>query len=399
MTARDEDFFFRHGLTPILNMSGTETFLGAVPVCEEALAAVEAVATRSVSMVELQSAASRTISRAFGSEAGIVAHSSAAAIATAVAAAIVGTDRAAAELLPDTAGLANEVVLQRGHNINYGGSIAQNVAMTGARLVEIGAATETRPYQLEHALTDRSAAALFVVSHHTVQTGMIGLGDFCGICHDRGIPVIVDAAAEPDPRPYLSAGADLVISSMQKPFRGLTAATIAGRLDLVRACHVQAQGIARAMKCSKETVASTIAVLEKWSRSIGKTMYADLDARLRRLADRLRHLPGLHAQIVPDAVSGVFARLHLHFDPRAAPVTAQALARRLVAHNPSIHVRTSEAELGILQVDLRHVSDEAVDLLVRVLIDNYAGDGRAEPVASAAGLQEEFPVPPRHHRG
>jgi L-seryl-tRNA(Ser) seleniumtransferase len=312
-----------------------------------------------------------------------------------VAAAFVGTDRGAAERLPDTAGLANEVILQRGHNIDYGGSIVQNVTITGAKLIEIGAATETRPYQLEHALTDRSAAALFVVSHHTVQTGMIGLSEFCRICHDRGVPVIVDAAAEPDPRHYLSAGADLVISSMQKPFRGLTASVIAGRLDLIRACVVQEKGIARAMKCSKEAVASTIAALEKWSRSPGKAMYADLDGRLQGLADCLRHLPGLRTQIVPDAVSGLFSRLHLHFDPKAAPVTAQVLAQRLAAHRPSIHLRTSEAELGILQVDLRHVSDEAVDLLVRTLVDSYDSGDRVD-AADASTDPQDFPLPPRH---
>ena len=84
----------------------------------------------------------------------------------------------------------------------------------------------------------------------------------------KGVPVIVDGAAEPDPRIFLKAGADLVITSMQKAFASFTAATVAGRRDLVRACYLQDKGIGRPMKIGKEGVIATIAALERWASSI-----------------------------------------------------------------------------------------------------------------------------------
>src|SRR5690606_29094487 len=134
-----------------------------------------------------------------------------------------------------------------GHNVTYGGYITQNVTLTGAKVIEIGAATECGAYQLEAAITPNTAAALYVVSHHTVQSGLIDLETFCRVCHARGVPVIVDGAAEPEPRMFLKAGGDLVITSMHKSFAGLTGATVAGRLDLVRACLYQEKGIGRPM--------------------------------------------------------------------------------------------------------------------------------------------------------
>ena len=42
--------------------------------------------------------------------------------------------------------MKNDVVIQRGHNVTYGGNVTQNIRITGARVVEIGAATECGAY-------------------------------------------------------------------------------------------------------------------------------------------------------------------------------------------------------------------------------------------------------------
>src|ERR671917_660317 len=147
-----DDPFQRYGLRRLINASGTETTKGASPVCPEVVAAVTALVPHSVEMLELQSVACATIARVFGTEAGVVVNCSAAGISIATAAAMTGLDLAAVERLPDTTGLKNEVVLQRGHNITYGGYVTQNVAIVGGKIVEIGAATECGTYQLEAAI-------------------------------------------------------------------------------------------------------------------------------------------------------------------------------------------------------------------------------------------------------
>lgn len=397
------DIFARYGLTPIINASGTETTKGASPVCKEVLEAVQALVPHSVDMLELQSVACRVIADAFGCEGGLVVNCSAAGISTAVAACMTGTDLARAERLPDATGMKSEIILQRGHNITYGGYITQNVAVTGARVVEIGAATECGAYQLAAAITPDTAAVLHVVSHHTVQSGLISLEEVCRVAHERGVPVIVDGAAEPEPRLFLRAGADLVITSMHKSFAGLTGATVAGRLDLIKACLYQEKGIGRPMKVGKEGVISAIAAVERWARLDRDQIRAALQQRLERGKATLEALPGIKVEIETDSTSGLFARLLLHVDAPAAGLTAYDLSAGLTARRPSIAVRTLMADIGLLQVDLRRADDDTADHIIRsieqVIAAGRHADGTGAPVASpnladkAVASLERFPLP------
>ena len=146
----------------MINVSGTETPFGASPVRPEVLAAISGIIPHSVLMRELQSAASEVIASATGSEAGCVTGCTAASIVIAVAACMTGRDLGRVEQLPDAKGMKNEVVMQKGHEITYGHNVSQNVRIAGASLIEIGAATQCGVYQLQHAITPNTAAALYV---------------------------------------------------------------------------------------------------------------------------------------------------------------------------------------------------------------------------------------------
>jgi D-glucosaminate-6-phosphate ammonia-lyase len=381
------DPFDRYELRRLINVSGTETTKGACPVCPEVIDAVAALVPHSVEMIELQSVASQTIARVFGSEAGVVVNCTAAGISIAVAAGMTGLNLAAAERLPDTTGLKNEVILQRGHNVTYGAHVTQNVTITGAKIVEIGAATECGAYQLAAAIGSATAAARYVVSHHTVQSGLIDLPTFCKVCHDKGVPVIVDGAAEPDPRTFLAAGTDLVITSMQKAFAGLTAATIAGRRELVRACYLQDKGIGRPMKVGKEGVIATIAALERWERLDHDAIRRELDARLARAKARLDRVPGLTVTVELDSTSNLFSRLLLRVDPTKAGLTASELTQALWNETPSICVRSLMAEIGLLQVDIRRASGEQADHVAETI-------ARLVEAAAARGPARSRDKPP-----
>ena len=95
---------------------------------------------------------------------------------------------------------------------------------------------------------------------------MIGLAEFCAVCHARGVPVIVDAASEYDLKGFLSRGADIALYSGHKFLGGPTSGIVAGRKDLVRAAYLQNRGIGRGMKVGKESIAGVMAALEAWER-------------------------------------------------------------------------------------------------------------------------------------
>lgn len=396
------DIFRRYGLTHIINASGTETTKGASPVCSEVLEAVNALIPNSVDMLELQSVAYHTIGKAFGCDGGLVVNCSAAGISMAIAACMTGASLAKAERLPNVGGMKSEIILQRGHNVTYGGYITQNVAITGAQVVEIGAATECGVYQLIDAITPQTAAVLYVVSHHTVQSGLISLEEVCEAAHAQGVPVIVDGAAEPEPRLFLRAGADLVITSMHKSFASLTGATVAGRRDLVQACLFQEKGIGRPMKVGKESVIAAIAAVERWSRLDREAIGKALLVRLERGKADLEALPGIKVEIEPDSTSHLFSRLLLHVDPVAAGLTAYDLSAGLAALRPSIAVRTLMADVGLLQVDLRRADDETAEYIIGSIkaVVGGAGTQRTADIVVSPNLAdkavvalERFPLP------
>ncbi len=339
------------GLRPIVNASGTMTSLGASIVAPEVIAAAAPFLTQFVEINDLQRKASAVIARACGAEAGYVTACSSAGITLAVAGAMTGSDFAAIERLPDTSGLKNEVVIQTGHLVNYGAPVEQAVRLAGARVVPFGAATEAQAYQLAAAITPRTAAALYVVSHHTVGYGQIPLPQFIAECHAKGVKVIVDGAAQYELKGFIAAGADIAVYSAHKFLGGLTAGIVAGRRDLVRAAFLQNQGIGRGMKVGKEGVVGAMAALRAWDK---RDHAADRAAEARHLAlwqERLANMPGIRATIVPDPTGNPVSRLKVDVDPDKASITAWDLADALATGDRPVVVRDYEADAGYILLD------------------------------------------------
>jgi D-glucosaminate-6-phosphate ammonia-lyase len=113
--------------------------------------------------------------------------------------------------------MANEVVMLRGHNVDYGAPITSAIRLGGGRVVEVGSSNLAARWQLESAISTSTAALLYVKSHHCVQKGMLSIEDFVQVAQTHNLPLIVDAAAEEDLRVWAASGADMVIYSGAKP--------------------------------------------------------------------------------------------------------------------------------------------------------------------------------------
>ncbi|WMT88953.1 aminotransferase class V-fold PLP-dependent enzyme [Pelagibacterium sp. 26DY04] len=376
----DMDIHERFGLRRVINCSGTMTGLGASIVVPQAREAVAAVLGQWTEIADLQRAASRTIAGLTGAEAGCVTASCSAAITLTIAGLMTGRDMGLIERLPDTAGLKNQVVIQTGHLVDYGAPIDQAIRLSGAKVVPVGQATETRPHQLAAAITENTAAALYVVSHHCVEYGQLPLEIFCEIAHEKGVPVIVDAASEYDLKGFLAKGADLVLYSGHKFLGGPTSGIIAGKADLVAAAYLQNYGIGRGFKVGKEGIAGVIAALEAWDTrdhaGIRARERAALDLWKATLDDR----PGILARLTPDPTGNPLDRLRIDFDPRMAKITAWDFAAAMAAGEPAIIVRDHEAEHNYLFLDPcnLHAGEEEVvaGRLTAVLDAALAADGR-----------------------
>jgi D-glucosaminate-6-phosphate ammonia-lyase len=368
MTGNRDDIRLELGLRPVINVSGTMTFLGASIVVPEAIEAMARVLPQFVEIGDLQCKASAAIARLTGAEAGTVTASTASGISVAIAASMTGADLARIEQLPDVRGMKHEVILQRGHMVNYGAPVEQAVRLTGALVRPVGDATDARPYQLRAALGDQTAAALYVVSHHCVDYGQIPLEQLCAICHERGVPVIVDAASEYDLTGFLAKGADVAIYSGHKFLGGPTTGIIAGRKDLVRAAYLQNFGIGRGMKVGKESIVGLIATLEAWEKRDHAAVRAREDRHLALWRERLSGRLGVRAEILPDPTQNPLDRLRVHIDPAMAKVTAWDLATALGSGNPPVIVRDHHAENGFFDMDPCNLHDGEAEIVADQLV-------------------------------
>ncbi|MET0574340.1 MAG: aminotransferase class V-fold PLP-dependent enzyme [Mesorhizobium sp.] len=346
-----DDIRSRLGLRPVINVSGTMTSLGASIVVPQAVEAVAAILTEFVELGDLHRRASTVIAELTGAEAGFITASCSAAISLAVAAAMTGPDLAAIERLPETTDLKNEVLIQSGHMVSYGAPVEQAIRLAGAKVVPVGQATGAAAYQLRGAINERTAAALYVVSHHVVDYAQIPLKVFAAVAHERGIPVIVDAASEYDLAGFLADSADLVLYSGHKFLGGPTSGIVAGPKEMVRNVYLQNRGIGRGMKVGKEGIVGTLAALQAW-----KTRDHDgIRARERRALDcwieALDGRAGITARIVPDPTNNPLDRLMISVNPDEARITAWDLADRMAAGDRPVIVRDHEIEHGCFYLD------------------------------------------------
>ena len=338
-------------LRHVINVSGTMTGLGASIVVAEAIQAMTSILPKFVEIDELQKRASRVIGRLCNAEAGFLTASCSAAITVTVAGAMTGSDLFAVEQLPDTTGLRNEVVIMTGHMVSYGAPVEQSIRLAGAKVVAVGQSTRALGYQLAGAITDRTAAAVYVVSHHTVQYGLLTLNEFAAICHSRGVPVIVDAASEYDLTGFLKDGGDLVLYSSHKFLGGPTGGIVAGRKDLVRAAYMQNNGIGRGMKVGKESIVGAIAALQTWEKRDHPGIREREQRALNLWQDKLSQRPGVRAEIVADTTGNPLDRLKVSINPEITNITAWDLADALARGVTPVIVRDHEVEHGFFYLD------------------------------------------------
>lgn len=346
-----EDIRSRIGLRPVINVSGTMTSLGASIVVPEAVEAMAAILPQFVEINDLQRKASAIIARLTGGEAGFVTASCSSGISLAVAGAITGNNLLAIEKLPDVAPEKNEVLVQMGHVVSYGAPVDQAIRLGGGKVVLIGQATSTHRFHMENAITEKTAAAVYVVSHHVVNYGLLHLSEFVEIAHARGVPVIVDAASEYDLELFLATGADVVLYSGHKFLGGPTSGIVAGKKELVRNAFLQNMGVGRGMKVGKESIYGVMAALETWEKRDHAGIRERETGYLNLWKKTLDGRPGVTALIEPDPTNNPLDRLRVIIDAEEAHITAWDLTTALAKGSPPIIVRDHEVEHRYFYLD------------------------------------------------
>jgi L-seryl-tRNA(Ser) seleniumtransferase len=382
-------------LRPAINATGVilHTNLGRAPLPDEALAAMTAVA-RGYSNLEYDLEAGERgsrhghleeqIRRLTGAEAAFAVNNNAAAVLLALSA-------LAAQ---------REVIISRGQLVEIGGGfrIPDVMAESGAFLMEVGTTNRTYLRDYEAAITDDTAAIMRVhASNFRVVgfTASVPVTELARLAHERSLLFIDDLgsgclldtarfglAPEPTPQESLAAGADLVLFSGDKLLGGPQAGVITGRKASVE--RLRRHPLARALRLDKASIAGLSATLDHYLReeAIAKVpvwrMIAAPVAGIGRRARRWARAAGHGAKVIdgrsmigggslPD--EGLPTKLLAITPDGTAPPSAprrsaDALARRLRAHDPPVIARI---ERDLVLLDPRTVATHEDGVVVEAL--------------------------------
>ncbi len=363
------------GVRRVINARSYSTKLGGCIAMPEVMDAMREAGKSCIRMEDLQEAASRIIAQSTGAEAGIVTSGASAALTLAAAACLARLDVAIMNQLPDTAGVKDEVIVHRSHRNDYDHALR----LAGARFVEVGFSYHTFPYEVEKAISERTAALFFLAG---ANDGVVPLREFAGIAHKHDLPVIVDASAELPPannlRAFIDSGVDLVAFSGGKNIRGpQSTGILCGKKDLILSAALQHQdmdvfpetwpyrrllaegvlagpphhGVGRGFKVGKEEIVGLITALKLYPLRDFEAELRQWMSEMESIASVLDGLPGVQAAMVfPQANGRPVPNVHIRIDSAMTKINACKVINRLQEGTPPICVFEKLAASGTVVI-------------------------------------------------
>jgi L-seryl-tRNA(Ser) seleniumtransferase len=331
-------------------------------------AAAAAMASAAGSFVELETLLKNTgdhIARILNVEAALVTAGASPGIILAAAACIAAKDPCLRNRLPADPPEANEIVIMRCHRNPYDNA----VPTAGARFREIGDSIKTHGWELENSITERTAAVFYALQAEMLDASL-SLDETLDIAHRRGIPVIVDAAAELPPKSNLwtlvQRSADVVLFSGGKDIRGPQASGLMiGKKDIVEAALFHGApnyGVGRPMKASKETVVGLTVALECYLEEDEKARFEFWRKTQSYWIAELNKIPGVFADEFIPTQPGIHPINipKVKFTIPGAPAQTEAIVSWLKKSDPGVIVESSRGNILLNPQVLEENETEAV---------------------------------------
>jgi len=369
------DFLGELGVRPIINGAGTYTALTAALMPPEAVQAFAAMSRHFVRLDELHDAVGRRIAKLLSCEAAMVTSGGFGALTLGTAACITGTDPERIRRLPDTAGMKNEVIVQKSHRFAYDHAVRN----CGVRLIEVESEDD-----VERALTERTAMMLFLNKNEP--QGRIPAAKFVRLGKHLGIPTLNDAAADVPPVENLFAhtllGFDLVAVSGGKGLRGPQGAgLLLGRADLIHAARLNtaphSDTIGRGLKVSKEEMVAMMVALEVYLQRDHQADWREWERRVDVIREGLAAVLGVMTERFVPPIANQVPHARIRWDQRLVKVSAAEIVRELRDGNPSIEVVPVPYEEGSVEIASWMLQPGEAEIIARRLGEGLASATRA----------------------
>ena len=369
------DFLGELGVRPIINGAGTYTALTAALMPPEAVQAFAAMSRHFVRLDELHDAVGRRIAKLLSCEAAMVTSGGFGALTLGTAACITGTDPELIRRLPDTAGMKNEVIVQKSHRFAYDHAVRN----CGVRLIEVESEDD-----VERALTERTAMMLFLNKNEP--QGRIPAARFVRLGKHLGIPTLNDAAADVPPVENLFAhtllGFDLVAVSGGKGLRGPQGAgLLLGRADLIHAARLNtaphSDTIGRGLKVSKEEMIAMMVALEVYLQRDHQADWREWERRVDVIREGLAAVLGVTTERFVPPIANQVPHARIRWDQRLVKVSPAEIVRQLRDGDPSIEVVPVPYEEGSVEIASWMLQPGEAEIIARRLGEGLASATRA----------------------
>ena len=360
----------RLGARPVINAAGNQTVLGGSILSGAVKKAMEEAGASYVGMEELLAKSGEHIASLLGVEAAYVTSGCYSALLLCSAAVMTGNDPDKRGQLPDTAGMKDEILLQRTQR--YGFDRAFTVP--GGKLIYVGDDDSMTTEQLQQAIGPKTAAVAYLL--YPDQGKAMPLQQVVKIAHSHNVPVISDAAAQIYPLDYFrrnAQAADLVCFGGKYFNAPHSAGFACGRKDLIEA--VSAHGfigprpIGRGMKLDRQEIIGLVTAIDEWFAMDHEKRSEEQDARYDAITQELSGIQNVSTKIV--RIKGhMLSTLHVVIDTKT--LGAQQVVRQLDEGTPRIKVGAAGSDtITINAYTLNEGHEYMIAKALKSLLTNY----------------------------
>lgn len=360
-----ESLYEKYNLKPVINASGKMTILGVSKYVQEAIEAQKFAGEHFFEMSKLQINVGKYLAELIGVEDAQIVSSASSGIAQSVAALIGKGSQYHVEHPYSERFNDREIVIPKGHNVNFGASVGTMIELGGGKVVEAGHANGCSLEDISEACTNNTVAILYVKSHHSVQKSMLTVSEAATVANEHNLPLIVDAAAEEDLKIYYEQGADLVIYSGAKALEGPSSGIVLGKSKYIEWLRLQSLGMGRAMKIGKENILGLAAAIERFIQS-GLETGESMRKRLEPFVKNLNKIPLLQAKVIQDSAGRDIYRAEVTVESNPK-ISAEEIVNEMQNGSPAIYTRNYQVNNGIIEFDIRSVNAEEITTIEKRL--------------------------------
>ncbi len=395
------DVYQSIGVRPLINARGTFTIISGSTMLAEVRAAMDAAAQKYVHLDELTEAVGARLAVLTGAEWGLVSNGCSAGLTLATAACVAGGNPDLHVRLPNLSGFPKDEAIIPTHSRNVYDAALRSM---GVRVVEV-----TTPAEFEAALGPR-VAMIYILAGPNADNSPLSLKAIAPIAKAKGVPIVVDAAAEilTIPNVHLQNGATLVAYSGGKCLRGpQTAGLLLGRKDLVRAAWVHSaphHGVTRSLKVGKEDAIGMLMAVEMWVKRDHEAEMKRWNGWLEHIGERVSKVAGVTTTVnQPNGLSNRTPTLRILWDRQTLGIGGDVVQRLLFQGDPRITLdaargggqggQPGQTGVSVTPYMMAPGDEKTVaDRLVAILSKPPAQPAQAAPAAAALDLTGQWNV-------